>query len=55
MTVFNVVHLPTPQEAEEAKITSRALSKYAHNERLHIKIAGNDNLKFPKNSSGHHA
>jgi excisionase family DNA binding protein len=43
MTLSNVVHLPTPQEAEEAKITSRALSKYATNERLHIKIAGNHN------------
>ena len=43
MALSNVVHLPTPQEAEEAKITSRALSKYATNERLHIKIAGNHN------------
>ena len=43
MASSNVVHLPTPQEAEEAKITSRALSKYATNERLHIKIAGNNN------------
>ena len=34
---------PTAQEAEEAKITSRALSKYAHNERLHLKIASNNN------------
>ncbi len=43
MTLSNVVHLPTAQEAEEAKITSRALSKYAHNERLHLKIASNNN------------
>ena len=43
MALSNVVHLPTPHEAEEAKITSRALSKYATNERLHIKIAGNNN------------
>ena len=43
MTSSNVAHLPTPQEAEEAKITSRALSKYAHNERLHLKIAGDNN------------
>ncbi|MEI6529846.1 MAG: helix-turn-helix domain-containing protein [Candidatus Falkowbacteria bacterium] len=42
MTLSNVVHLPTAQEAEEAKITSRALSKYAHNERLHLKIASNN-------------
>ncbi len=43
MTLSNAVHLPTAQEAEEAKITSRALSKYAHNERLHLKIASNNN------------
>lgn len=43
MTLSNVVHLPTAQEAEEAKITSIALSKYAHNERLHLKIASNNN------------
>ena len=42
MTLSNVVHLPTAQEAEEAKITSRALSKYVHNERLHLKIASNN-------------
>ncbi len=42
VTLSNVVHLPTVQEAEEAKITSRALSKYAHNERLHLKIASNN-------------
>lgn len=39
MTSSNAVtQLPTSQEAEEAKITSRALSKYAHNERLRLKI-----------------
>jgi excisionase family DNA binding protein len=44
MTSSNAVaQLPTSQEAEEAKITSRALSKYAHNERLHLKIANNGN------------
>ena len=43
MTVSKIAHLPTPQEAEEAKITSRALSKYAHNERLHLKIASDNN------------
>ncbi|MCX7091997.1 MAG: helix-turn-helix domain-containing protein [Methylobacter sp.] len=42
MALSNIVHLPTPQEAEEAKITSRALSKYANNERLHLKIASNN-------------
>jgi excisionase family DNA binding protein len=44
MALSNVVtQLPSEQEAEEAKITSRALSKYAHNERLHLKIANNSN------------
>jgi len=43
MTQSNIAHLPTQQEAEEAKITSRALSKYAHNERLHLKIASDNN------------
>lgn len=43
MTLSNVAHLPTPQEAEEAKITSRALSKYAHSERLHLKIVSDNN------------
>jgi hypothetical protein len=39
MTLSNLIHLPTAHEAEQAKITSRALSKYASNERLHLKIA----------------
>ncbi|ASF48321.1 helix-turn-helix domain-containing protein [Methylovulum psychrotolerans] len=39
MPAFAIAHLPTPQETEEAKITSRALAKYAHNDRLHLKIA----------------
>jgi len=43
MTASNLAHLPTPQEAEDAKITSRALSKYANNDRLHLKIASNNN------------
>ena len=43
MASSNVIHLSTPQEAEEAKITSRTLSKYALNERLHLKIASNNN------------
>mgnify|MGYP001174246604 CR=1 FL=1 len=39
MTSSSVVtKLPSEQEAKEAKITSRALSKYAHNQRLRLKI-----------------
>jgi excisionase family DNA binding protein len=51
MATSNTNRLPTPQEAEEAKKTSRALTKYAHDERLHLKIAnGNhetDDLILP--------
>lgn len=43
--------MPTAQEAEDAKLTSRALSKYAHNECLHLKVASNtsetDDLILP--------
>lgn len=39
MTQSTIARRPTPQDAEKAKITRRALSKYAHNERLHLKIA----------------
>jgi excisionase family DNA binding protein len=42
MTSANLIHLPNAHEAEQAKITSRALAKYAHNERLHLKIATNN-------------
>lgn len=43
MTLSNLIHLPTVQETEQAKITSRTLSKYAQSERLHIKIASHNN------------
>ncbi len=38
MALSNVIHLPTIEEAEEAKVSSRALSKYASNDRLNLKI-----------------
>jgi len=41
MSVSNVVHLPTIEEAETAKVSSRALSKYASNDRLSLKITAN--------------
>lgn len=41
MTFSNVVHLPTHEEAETAKVSSRALSKYATNDRLKLKITSN--------------
>ncbi len=43
MPLSNLVHLPTTEEAEEAKISSRALSKYASNDRLNMKINLNGN------------
>lgn len=43
MKSSNVTHLPTTEESEAAKLSSRALSKYANNERLNLKISGNGN------------
>ena len=43
MASSNLMHLPTIEEAEEAKISSRALSKYASNDRLNMKIILNGN------------
>jgi excisionase family DNA binding protein len=43
MVSSNVIHLPTIEEAEEAKVSSRALSKYASNDRLNLKIILNGN------------
>ena len=43
MALLNVIHLPTTEEAEEAKVSSRALSKYASNDRLNLKIILNGN------------
>ncbi len=43
MALSNVIHLPTIEEAEEAKVSSRALSKYASNDRLNLKIILNGN------------
>ena len=41
MTLSNVIHLPTTEEAETAKISSRTLSKYAHSDRLNLKVTLN--------------
>ncbi len=40
-TLNNMAHLPTQEEAEEAKNSSRALSKYVNSDRLNIKICHN--------------
>ena len=40
MTAHNVVHLPTPDEMEEAKASSRTLAKYAHADRVQMTLRG---------------
>lgn len=42
MTANNVVHLPTPEEMEEAKTSSRTLAKYADADRVHMAIRGSN-------------
>lgn len=39
----NVVQLPTEQEVEEAKLSSRTLSKYADADRVQLSIKGSNN------------
>jgi excisionase family DNA binding protein len=41
MALSKVVHMPTREEAEVAKMSSRALSKYADNDQLNLKITHN--------------
>ncbi len=51
MTASNVVQLPTSQEVEEAKASSRTLAKYAAAERVQLSIKSsngeNDELILP--------
>lgn len=42
MSGSNVAHLPTKEEAEAAKVTSRTLSKYANSDRLNLKVTLNE-------------
>ena len=42
MTANNVVHLPTPEEMEEAKPSSRTLAKYADADRVHMTMRGSN-------------
>jgi len=42
MTAHNVVHLPTPDEMEEAKASSRTLAKYADADRVHMTLRGSN-------------
>lgn len=42
-SLSNVVQLPTDQEVEEAKLSSRTLSKYADADRVQLSIKGSNN------------
>lgn len=43
MSSSNVMQLPTDQEVEEAKLSSRTLSKYADADRVQLSIKGSNN------------
>lgn len=51
MTAHNIVHLPTPAEVEQAKVSSRTLSKYADTDRVQLALRGSngeaDDLVLP--------
>ena len=51
MTAQNVVHMPTQAEIEQARISSRTLSKYADVERVKLSLRGSngesDDLVLP--------
>jgi excisionase family DNA binding protein len=42
MTAHNVVHLPTPEEMEDAKASSRTLAKYADADRVQMTLRGSN-------------
>ena len=42
MSTSNVIKLPTAQEVEQAKVTSRTLAKYADEERIQLSISKNN-------------
>lgn len=51
MSAQKIVHLPTPAEVEQAKVSSRTLSKYANVERVKLALRGcngeSDDLVLP--------
>ncbi|TQV70747.1 helix-turn-helix domain-containing protein [Exilibacterium tricleocarpae] len=51
MPVQKIVHLPTPAEVEQAKVSSRTLSKYTNVERVQLSLRGcngeSDDLVLP--------
>lgn len=42
MSAQKIVHLPTQEEVEEAKVSSRTLSKYADVERVQLSLKGSN-------------
>lgn len=52
MTAKKIVHLPTPAEVEQARISSRTLSKYADAERVQLSLRASngesDDLVLPE-------
>jgi excisionase family DNA binding protein len=42
MSVQKLLHLPTPAEAEQAKVSSRTLSKYADVDRVQLSLRGSN-------------
>ena len=53
MSSSNVVQLPTDQEVEEAKLSSRTLSKYANADRVQLSIKGSNDLSDELVLPGH--
>ena len=53
MTTSNVVQLPTTQDVETAKLSSRTLAKYADAERVQLSIKGSNNEQDELVLSGH--
>lgn len=51
MSAQKIIHLPTSAEAEQAKISSRTLSKYANTDRVQLSLRGSngesDDLVLP--------
>ncbi|MDZ7925117.1 MAG: excisionase family DNA-binding protein [Marinagarivorans sp.] len=51
MSAQKIVHLPTPAEVEQAKVSSRTLSKYANVDRVSLSLRGSngaaDDLVLP--------
>ncbi|MEM6898765.1 MAG: helix-turn-helix domain-containing protein [Pseudomonadota bacterium] len=53
MTAKNVVHLPTPEEVEDAKTSSRTLAKYADADRVQLSLCGSDGSEDEMVLPGH--